>query len=525
MADVTFQLDAREEAAVRGFLEVARAGGNVNETLRRMRRESRRTGQENQQQNRGWLGDLDRVIVKWGGVRLAMGAIRSAYRGIIDDAVQFERRLQQQGIQLDDLIKRLQVQAGLSDKQTEVEARRIGQVGVKFGIENFEQLFADQTELASVGFANAAGKTLEAVTKFRLATNAAAAAGKDVNVIRPIAGFLNTLGEELTAENFERVGRKAAALFGSTPFESSDIQAISPEAKALRSRGFSEEGLFAFFTALKETGLQPGRAAIGLRNIFSRLATASERGPAEAALKELGLAVADVDLVGETPLETLEAIKAGFDRAKPERRAALLVNLVGEEAASVFETLLEKPDRIRQLVALQADTSGFDRAIRAQTTGPGFERRQEAASEQLLDILERERALTNAAVVKSLRNVSRQRLGRFAGIVEPFIKGAEAQLALGIQPEQLVFPPDVGGDVLPAALNRVEGAGSVPFGAGSIEQFFRLFRQAGQAAGVISPDQQPPVINNNAQVIIHERKGVPNSDRVERPVFNPAGAN
>lgn len=315
-------------------------------------------------------GQIGGLLVGYTSIATAITKILDANRQWIDDT-------EEVGKSFDRVIRKFQVQAGLSDLEKTEHGRAILTGARTAGV---DKDFAGKvaTQLVSSGFATdeASGAALKVALKGFAASNLL---NQDpTQLTQSLGQFLEAQGLEKNAKNLENLLIGSQRLFKATDFQVSDLSQLAAKSQGLAGRLKPEEVLAAFDVLRGKTDAEKGSTA--LKIFGERLTGANEKKEQRDALKELKLKPEDVDFLDEDVQTVLDRLGKAFDAVPEKRRSGLLQKLFGTEASSPIEGLLRDRAKVGEALKVIQDRAGYDEAVRIGTSG-----RQAAANRIQID--------------------------------------------------------------------------------------------------------------------------------------------
>src|SRR5690606_16577749 len=168
-------------------------------------------------------------------------------------------------------------------------------------------------------------------------------AGKDPGeaekLAKDLAAYMTSQGMAKTPENMEKLMQDAFALRAGA-FELSDLAELGKHGSVFAGKLSQQEQLAAFGTLVDSR--PSAEAGTSLRNIVSRLSTASVGRTSKRALDKIGLSPTDVDLVGENFDAAMGRIAAGLETIPEAERAGVLKLLFEEAAVAPAQDLMRE---------------------------------------------------------------------------------------------------------------------------------------------------------------------------------------
>lgn len=367
-----------------------------------------------------------RVEMKTTGFQFAKAAfaavgIATALSRAVGVAKQLRQEAEQTFFILEKSGKRLQIQAGLTNLQTEKAQQTISAIAGKSGVSiQFVERIA--TEAVSQGFVRPLKSgVVESLLAFFQATNQ----GEDADVellVSSIAKQLTASGKKLTGKAALPTLKRVAGLFFDTPLQTPQLAEISKAAGVTKTVGVSEQDFLSAAVILLRK-LPAAEASTGLKNTVLRLAAPEKTGI--EAFEELGLTKEQVDLVGETLPQVLKLLKERSDKVKPERRLPLLKKIFGQKVITPAGFLISGAGEglFEKFGKLQQNDAKFEAATKVAREGAG-----PAVAKLKAETSESQRKRIAAGAVTEKEAVAVQKLA-FERLVTKF-PGSEFELSV-----------------------------------------------------------------------------------------------
>lgn len=345
------------------------------------------------------IGQAGMALIGGGSLLTAINMVSDANRKMLEEA-------QEVGKVYDETFRKFRVQAGLNALEAEGAKEKILAVAEKSAVDE-RVAGAAATQLVSSGFSveEATGGSLREFLRIQAATNAAGKGeASSTELAKAMASYLESQGMAKTEPNLAKIGRGTQRLFKGTNVQLADFSELAKQGAALAPYMSVEEQLASFSTLVD---VMPGaESATGLRNIVSRLSTAGASSQKVGALKKLGLAPTDVDLVGETLTEALGRMRGGVQGLPEHQRAGVLKTLFEEAGVPVFQTLANRAGDIPGRIEMQRDVKGFMQDVAIAESG------RNAMATRLEAVLNRQKAREDEAddlVLKAIEAEARSR--------------------------------------------------------------------------------------------------------------------
>lgn len=256
-------------------------------------------------------------------------------------------------VEVDTLVRRLQVQAGLGDDAAKKRGRQLLRIAKKRGVEK-ETAFAVETQSVSSGFKD------DVTSEFIKGIQATNFQGPADELVKATAQFLKADGKELTRANVRDLLVDVQGLFKGTDLQATDLSAFAKVQNVLSTASLSQEQSLATLTALREI-MPAAEAATATRNFITALQTAGAKKTSAGALDQLGLEPGDVDFVGEEFSTVLERLNDRLAKLPAEQANIVKAQLFGRENLAAAGELIKSADKIAANVAVQNNEQQFDR--------------------------------------------------------------------------------------------------------------------------------------------------------------------
>lgn len=375
MADIKYSIFADTAAAERAFVNLEQKVAKLENALTQVSRKSREgsgvviAGLKNQ------LGS----VVALGAGYLSLGnLVTTAYEA----TTKLLRNTDEIANKFDVAIRKIRILGNLNELEGDAAQKQIHKTAQKLGFSNTEGTDAAR-ELTSAGFdiKEATGASLESLLK-SLAANQEF--GENINtgdLARASASYLQSQGQALNGENLERIGVFVKKLADVSTVGIADLQEIAKHGSTLAGK-LTQEEQFAAVTALRKEGRPGSEAANALEKVTLSLTGKGDKKKTQEALKEMGLGVGDVDIVGESYTEVMRRLNKGLGGIAPERQDTVLAKLIGVEHIASAKSLITKNAYVEELTQGQNDRAGFDKAVGVATEGRAAGSRRLTAVEE-----------------------------------------------------------------------------------------------------------------------------------------------
>lgn len=330
-------------------------------------------------------------------VTAAVAAATAGLKAFAEERKRMQSEVAADVKSVDDLSREYAVQGGLLTDEQRVTARDKIMNVAQENAATSQQAFSTASQLASSGFKDAEGETLDSALKI-LATSDMAKADPKV-YIDGAARFLKASNMELNGKNLMAIGVAMRGIVD-TPVQASDLAEFSEAAPILNMQGVDWKTGLGMMTELRKaySGAQSGTK---MRNIGQRLAQAGGDTQAMEALDALGLKPEDIDAIGETMPEALRRIGKAVDSQPIDKRATLMGKLFNNENVAAADVLIKNIDNVDKNVAAMGNTEVF-------TSGVGFALSGTSADERRGDIRSKQDALKNEDKIRRREWITRK---------------------------------------------------------------------------------------------------------------------
>jgi hypothetical protein len=266
---------------------------------------------------------------------------------------------------------KMQIQAGLTPQQAQAQMPKIKEALLNTPSTTLAGAVQLQTQLASSGFQQAdidSNAALQTVLDLKAATNQfGESMGDEKEAVLSLSMYLKGMGVQApSAANIKELGKQLVTLFATSEIQFPDLKHLAPNAGTLKSFGLSDKEQLAGFSTLVDV-MGGEKAATGLRNVVTRMATAAKSDERKAAFKELGFKPEDVDIAigGDQFIPTLEKVSKALKSKTPEQANRLLSEIFGDEGQSAAAELFnpEKIALIKKRIAEQGNGAAFDLSV------------------------------------------------------------------------------------------------------------------------------------------------------------------
>lgn len=422
MAEVTTTFFANAQAAETAIAQLEKKYDRLENAIRNVSKRSKED--DGSEKVAKWATRVASLAAGYIGISSAIGTATRAQE-------ELNRKADEAAIKYDVLVRKVRVQAGLTELQGEQAKGRMQASALKAGV-SFETAAGGAEEMISRGFDTSmvTGGGLDQILATIKATNSDPATIKQQ--VAAYAQLLSAAGLEKTSDNLEKVTVAVQRIFKGTPLQAADLQALAPKIQGVSGVMGYDEALAQFALMREKAG--PDVAATALKIIYERLQTAGGEKSSMEALARMGIKPGDVDLVGEDSRTVLDRLATGLDKLKPEERATAMKDLFGQEAMSAATGLIRDRGKIDEFLKLEGDIQGFRDDVAIATTGKG------AAAERGKMLEESQLASRDTQLEEAIRAATL--INRQAGATEIAIMAHTAQArtraAFGQDPMQAV---------------------------------------------------------------------------------------
>lgn len=290
----------------------------------------------------------------------------------------------------DEVAKKFKVQSGLRGLDGARAQAKVADISEEVALPGgLNQGLEAATELVSSDFSveEATGGSLRA---FLQTLAAGGAQGRNVDpaeLAKSFSQYLHAQGMAKNEESVRFLGQSSNALMKATKFDIGQLTSLAKESGAMKSAATPSQQLATF----AELGMsqEAPQAAVGMRNFFGRLQTASAFPERMKVLEQLNLGAEDVDFVGEDMNAVIPRLNEAFGKVDESKRAGLMARLFGEETVPVATLIMENLGRIQQHQVDMANSDTFAADVKTATTGrASAEARQNIANQR--DMLQRD---------------------------------------------------------------------------------------------------------------------------------------
>jgi hypothetical protein len=381
MADIKLKLETEigNSKQVLTSLEkkVEKLGNKLDAASKKGSRGSKRMG-----------ADIARAGMQFAKTALLAGGIGTALAAGVSHAKELRMESERAAIAAEKSGKRLQIQAGLTDLQTEKAQKKIAAIAAKTGFTP-EAVERVATETTSQGFIRPLETgTVESIIAFMQSTLQGPESDIEL-LVKGLARQQTGQGKPLTGKALLPTLKRIGGLFFETPLQTPQLADISKAASVTKQVNLTEEDFLSAAVILLRK-LPASEAATGLKNTVLRLGAPEDTGI--EALERIGLKKEEVDLIGETLPAALKKLNAAIQALPEEQRLPALKDIFGQKvlvsaqilAGGAEEGLFEK------FAKLQKNDERFQAAVKVarKGVGPGIEKiKSETAELQRKGIL------------------------------------------------------------------------------------------------------------------------------------------
>lgn len=319
-------------------------------------------------------------------------SIQAGISAVIRENERYIQSLERVNELLPEAETKLRIQGGLSPEEAKRTRGVVQQQLLRTPSATLVEGIDLQRQLISSGF-NAAdvnsGSALGAMLDLKAATNQFGGdMGDPMAAVLSISQFLKAQGRDANAANVRATGGKIAQIFEGSDIQFPDFGQLAQVSSTLTGLNVTENEQIAGFSTLVDV-LGGNIAKTQFRSFGTRLRAAGDVPKAADAIRSLGLAPEDVDLIGESFTETLDRLGTAYSAADEKTRSSALLNIFGMEAASGAELLLSKRGLVRERMGA-LEGNAFDRGIGIfQESNPArdarFRVREDFATAEQLD--------------------------------------------------------------------------------------------------------------------------------------------
>jgi hypothetical protein len=185
-----------------------------------------------------------------------------------------------------------------------------------------------------------------------------------------IQSMLRAEGRPIAPKEVERIG-----MFLRSAYEGEltlpDVPFIAKELPGILQSGGTTEETIAAVAALRDVGKSASSSATDLRNVVKRTRTARSSRAKVDALRRIGIAPEQVDLVGEDLSAVLDVYAAAKKKADPVEFDAALLKIFEDRGAPALQALIapEIRNRTRNYLKLMRDPKSLDKYNELGTSG------------------------------------------------------------------------------------------------------------------------------------------------------------
>lgn len=376
MADIKYSIFADTAAAERAFVQLEQKVAKLENALTQVSRKSKDGTSFVVQGLKAQAASVASLISGY----ISLGALVTS---VYTENLKVIRQGDEIATQMDVRLRKWRILTNQNEVEGEEAQGRIHGVGQQMGFTNAQAMNAAR-ELTSAGFTaeEASGASLRSLLK-SLAANQNFDRDTDAGPLaKASANYLQSQGQALTGENLERIGMMADKLGDVSTFNIADVEEIAKHGATMAGK-ISQEEQFAATTHLITEGRPGSEAANSLEKITLSLTGKADKKKTVDALKELGLEPGDVDMIGESFVESLKRLNKGLEGIDPTRRDTVLAKLFGVEHFSPAKSLITKNATVEGLTQGLDDREAFELDVDTGTSGRAASgRRLEAMVEE-----------------------------------------------------------------------------------------------------------------------------------------------
>ena len=336
-------------------------------------------GRKGRKGAKGLRIDLKKVVPALIGIAGGYSLIQQAITAVLSKNREFSRDVDRISNKFGELELKLQIQAGLTPVQLQKKLPQILKNVLQTPSTDIAGALSIETQLASSGFKKVdieSGKALQTILQLKAATNQFGRALEDPKeAVKSISQFVK--GSQgianPSAADIRKTGGGLTQLFEGSDIQFKDLTDLAANAAQLKSLGLSPEAQLAAFSVIRDVKEAP-EASTGLRQVTSRLRSASQSGKKTKALEGIGLSPEDIDLIGEDFPTALERLKNALGRVGEKQASDVTQTLFGEKGAAAATIVLDKIGLIREREKLLKGDA-FERNVKL-FQGSTFARRQ-----------------------------------------------------------------------------------------------------------------------------------------------------
>lgn len=359
--------------------------------------------------------------------QLSVAALTGALRSALQFQMQMRQEAEATAIALDRSARKFQIQAGLSNLESAVAQKRVGEIAAQTGYSQ-SALNRIATQATSVGFQGdllKKGGLVEGIVAFAQATKQLK--GDEVDVEALVSGIQQEVqsgGKKLTSRNAMGVLLRVQGLFTKTPLEAADLPEFSKARKVAAAPAINmSEETFLSAAAIMKQSMNAAEASTGFKNVMLRLSA-----PEKAAQKEMnrvlgriGMNREDVDLVGEDLPEALRRLQKGVSNLPAEEQMPALKQFFGQKVAVAGLALMQgaREGQFEKFAGLQANPPGFEAGVRVARSGlsASLEKGKATLSELQREVIEAG-GITSEEALQQLTIESMRRKKRSRGLLD-----------------------------------------------------------------------------------------------------------
>lgn len=325
------------------------------------------------------LGSQLRQVV---GLTAGYVGLRSAISLAQESGREFYQERDQAILDLDLQRRQFQGQSGQRGFEAQNAFNRIDRAAITGGLGN-EQTYSVAKQLVSSGFSpdEATGESMRKLIDGLRAMNVAGKQQVDFGELAQATSMY--LSAQDLGKNGKSVGelmRRVQALVKFTNLQIPDFAEFARESSSLKGVLPVGEQLGAF-SVLRDVMDGP-EAAVGMRNVVSRLQTAAAYPEKTEALHRIGLKPEDVDMVGEDFVTAMRRFSQALHKAPAEVQPQVMVKIFEERGKNTARILMDKIEEVVKNIAAQLDQAQYDSDVALAKSGPVIQAERQAADRQ-----------------------------------------------------------------------------------------------------------------------------------------------
>ena len=154
----------------------------------------------------------------------------------------------------------------------------------------------------------------------------------------------------------------------STKFKVTDFDYFAKEGAALHGLGMSQDDILSTGGVMTNT-LDAATGMNQMRQVFQNLATSKATPDRVKVLTKLKVKLDQIDMVGETPLQALEAVYAALDKVSEQDQRAYKAILFEKANVGTADQIMAERAKIAEVKAGLSDSSEFESDFKTMSTG------------------------------------------------------------------------------------------------------------------------------------------------------------